>query len=117
MDFAKQVGVGIYPSKATVYEHIARGVFCEPADFGTYLEAEKGTALSCPVENKAVFFYSEFGCFIEFIRRRHGDREFRTFLKDIAGSDELNVDKSFVNAFGVSMNDGMDEFVAETRRR
>jgi hypothetical protein len=72
MDCAGQVGVGVYPSRSQVYQAVAEGVFCEPADFGTSLSSEKGTALSCQITNKTAFFYSEFGCIVEFIKSCYG---------------------------------------------
>jgi hypothetical protein len=116
MDCARQVGTGNYPAKSTVYELIAGGAFCEPSDFGTYLNAEKGTALSCSVENKATFFYSEFGCFVEFLRSSHGAQRYRAFLEDVVECDNLDVEESFVRVFGIPLSDEFRRFTAQVRK-
>ena len=105
MDCAGQVGVGVYPAKSIIYEAVAQGMFCEPADFGTYLSGEKGTAISCPITNKTAFFYSEFGCIVEFIRSSHGTARYQAFLKDVVQSHPLNVEKSFERAYGKNLGD------------
>lgn len=117
MDCAGQVGVGVYPAKSRVYDAVAQGVFCEPADFGTYLSGEKGTALSCKTENKTAFFYSEFGCMVEFIRSSHGARRYQAFLKDVVQSRELNVAKSFERVFGTKLDDEIARFKSEAQKR
>jgi hypothetical protein len=117
MDCAKQVGVGVYPAKAMVYEAVARGIFCEPADFGTYLSGEKGTALSCPIDNKTAFFYAEFGCLVDSIRSRHGTQRYQAFLKNLVESPALNVDRSFETVFGVTLRDEITRFKNETQRQ
>jgi hypothetical protein len=116
MDCARQVGTGVYPAKSTVYKLIAEGAFCEPADFGTYLNAEKGTALTCPVDNKVAFFYSEFGCFVEFLRSSQGGQRYQAFLKDVVECDNLDIDKSFVRIFGIPLNDEFRRFTAQVRK-
>jgi hypothetical protein len=116
MDCANQVGVGVYPSKAKVYDTVAQGIFCEPADFGTYLSGEKGTALSCPLENKIAFFYSEFGCLVEFIRTSHGAQQYQAFLKDLGESPAFNVDRSFERVFGLKFPEEIARFKNETRK-
>ncbi|NLZ06574.1 MAG: hypothetical protein GXY19_15525 [Phycisphaerae bacterium] len=117
MDCAGQVGVGIYPDRSRVYDAVARGVFCEPADFGTVLDGEKGTALSCPIENRTAFFYSEFGCLVEFLRSSHGAQRYQAFLKDLVESRTLNVEKSFEEAYGTTLGDEIARFKNETQRR
>jgi len=117
MDCAGQVGVGIYPDRSTVYDAVARGVFCEPADFGTVLDGEKGTALSCPIENRTAFFYSEFGCLVEFLRSSHGAQRYRAFLKDLVESRTLNVERSFERVFGTTLDAEIARFKNETQRR
>jgi hypothetical protein len=116
MDCAGQVGVGIYPTKSSVYDAVARGMFCEPADFGTYLKGEKGTAISCPIENKTAFFYSEFGCIFEFLRSSHGARRFQAFLKDVVESHALNVERSFEKIYGTKLGDEIARFKTETQK-
>jgi len=117
MDCAGQVGVGIYPARARVYEAVARGVFCEPADFGTYFEGEKGTALTCPIESKTAFFYSEFGCIVEFLRSSHGAQRYQAFLKDVVESRALNVERSFQKVYGTKLGDEIARFKSETQKR
>jgi hypothetical protein len=117
MDCAGQVGVGVYPTKATVYDAVARGIFCEPADFGTYFDAERGTALSCPIENKTAFFYSEFGCIVAFLRSSHGAVRYQAFLKDVAESPALNVEKSFAKIYGIRLADEITQFKTEAKKR
>jgi hypothetical protein len=117
MDCAGQMGVGVYPAKSEVYQAVAQGVFCEPADFGTYLGGEKGTAVSCPITNKTAFFYSEFGCIVEFIRSSHGTQQYQAFLNDIVESHSLNVEKSFERVYGKNFGDEMARFKNETRKR
>jgi hypothetical protein len=116
MDCAGQVGVGTYPAKSSVYDAVAQGVFCEPADFGTYLHAEKGTAISCPIENKTAFFYSEFGCIVEFLRSSHGAQRYQAFLKDVVESHPLNVERSFEKVYGIKLGDDISRFKAETKK-
>ena len=116
MDCAAQVGVGVYPAKSRVYDAVARGVFCEPADFGTYLDGEKGTAISCPIENKTAFFYSEFGCIVEFIRSSYGAQRYQAFLKDIVESHALNVESSFEKVYGTKLRDEIARFKNETKK-
>jgi len=117
MDCAGQVGVGVYPTKSAVYDAVARGVFCEPADFGTLLDGEKGTALACPIENKTAFFYSEFGCLVEFLRSSHGAQRYQAFLKDLVESRTLNVERSFERVFGTTLDAEVGRFKNETQRR
>ena len=116
MDCAGQVGVGVYPAKSIIYEAVAQGMFCEPADFGTYLSGEKGTAISCPITNKTAFFYSEFGCIVEFIRSSHGTQRYQAFLKDVVESHSLNVEKSFERAYGKNLGDEIARFKNETKK-
>jgi hypothetical protein len=117
MDCAGQVGVGIYPSKSTVYDAVARGLFCEPADFGTYLDAEKGTAISLPVENKTAFFYSQFGCIVEFLRSSYGAQRYQAFLKDVVAGHGLNVERSFERVYGTKLGKEIARFKTETKKR
>jgi len=117
MDCAGQVGVGLYPSKSKVYEAVAQGVFCEPDDFGTYLSGEKGTAISCKIENKTAFFYSEFGCLVEFVRSSYGTQRYQAFLKDVVESRKLDVEKSFEKAFGTKLCDDIVRFKKETQKQ
>jgi hypothetical protein len=116
MDCAAQVGVGVYPAKAAVYDAVARGVFCEPADFGTYLEGEKGTALSCPITNKSAFYYSEFGCIVEFLRSRYGTQRYQAFLTDVVESRTLNVERSFETVYGTKLAEEITRFKAEAAK-
>ena len=117
MDCAGQVGVGVYPAKSKVYEAVAQGVFCEPADFGTAISSETGTAISCPITNKTAFFYSEFGCIIEFIRSSQGTQHYQAFLKDVVESHSLNVEKSFETVYGKNLGDEIARFKNETKKR
>jgi hypothetical protein len=117
MDCAGQVGVGIYPAKSKVYEAVARGVFCEPADFGTYLHGERGTAISCVIEDKTAFFYSEFGCIVAFLRSSHGAQQYQAFLKDIVEGNPLNVERSFETVYGTTFGEEVARFKAETKKR
>jgi hypothetical protein len=117
MDCAGQVGVGIYPAKSTVHDAVARGVFCEPTDFGTYLDGEKGSALSCPIENKTAFFYSEFGCIVDFLRSSYGAQKFHAFLQDVVAGPELNVERSFERVYGKKLDAEMARFKTETKTR
>jgi len=117
MDCAGQVGAGIYPAKSRVYDAVARGVFCEPADFGTYLHGEKGTAISCPIENKTAFFYSEFGCIVEFLRSSYGAQQYQAFLKDVVESRALNLERSFEKVYGTKLGDEIARFKNETQKR
>jgi hypothetical protein len=116
MDCAGQVGVGLYPSKSEVYKAVAQGNFCEPADFGTILSQERGTAISCAITNKTAFFYSEFGCIVEHIRSSYGTERYQAFLKDVIESDSLNVEKSFNKAFGKNLDDEIAQFKNETKK-
>lgn len=116
MDCAGQVGAGVYPTKSKVYEAVAKGVFCEPADFGSYLGGETGTALSCPITNKTAFFYSEFGCIVEFIRSSHGTQRYQAFLKDVVESHSLNVEQSFQRVYGKNLGDEIARFKNETNK-
>jgi hypothetical protein len=116
MDCAGQVGVGIYPAKPKVYEAVARGLFCEPADFGTYLDGEKGTAISCPMDNKTAFFYSEFGCLVEFLRSSYGAQRYQAFLRDVVGSRTLNIESSFERVYGAKLVDEITRFKTETKK-
>jgi hypothetical protein len=116
MDCAGQVGVGIYPSQSSVYESVAKGIFCEPEDFGScFFEAEKGTALTCSIENKTAFFYSEFGCLVAFLRSSHGEQRYQAFLKDIVQSGTLDVERSFERVYGTKFSDEVERFKAETK--
>jgi hypothetical protein len=117
MDCAEQVGVGLYPSRSQVYQVVAHGVFCEPDDFGTYLSGEKGTALSCSMTNKTAFFYSEFGCMVEFIRSSYGTQRYQAFLKDVVGSHSLDVEKSFEAVFGKKLGDEIARFKDATKKQ
>jgi hypothetical protein len=117
MDCAGQVGVGIYPAKSKVYDAVARGVFCEPTDFGTYLHGERGTAISCPIENKTAFFYSEFGCLVEFLRSSYGAERYQDFLKDVVDSQALSVERSFEKVYGTKFADEIARFKTETKKR
>lgn len=116
MDCAGQVGAGVYPTRSKVYEAVAKGVFCEPADFGSYLGGETGTALSCPITNKTAFFYSEFGCIVEFIRSSHGTQRYQAFLKDVVESHSLNVEQSFQRVYGKNLGDEIARFKNETNK-
>ncbi len=116
MDGAGQVGVGVYPAKSEVYETVSQGVFCEPMDFGTYFSEETGTAISCSLTNKTAFFYSEFGCLVEFIRLSHGTQRYQAFLKDVVQSHSLNVGKSFERVYGRKLDDEITRFKNETKK-
>lgn len=113
MDCAGQVGTGIYPARSRVNELMAAGAFCEPADFGTFWDGEKGTAISCPVDNQAAFFYSEFGCLVGHLRQRYGDDRFREFLRNVVEGERLDVAQSFEDAFGTSLDDEVRRFKAD----
>jgi hypothetical protein len=115
MDCAGQVGVGVYPPKSEVYEAVARGVFCEPADFGTAISSETGTAISCRITNKTAFFYSEFGCIVEFIRSSQGIQRYQAFLQDVVESHSLDVEKSFATVYGKNLGDELARFKSETK--
>jgi len=117
MDCAGQVGVGVYPAKSKVYDTVARGVFCEPADFGTVLDGERGTAISCAIENKTAFFYSEFGCIVAFLRSSYGAQKYQAFLKDVVASRELNVERSFERVYGTKLGEEIARFKTETKKR
>ena len=116
MDCAGQVGVGVYPPKAIVYDAVARSVFCEPADFGTALNGEKGTAISCPITNKTAFFYSEFGCIVDFIRSSHGAQRYQAFLKDVVEGHPFDVERSFETVYGTTFGEEIARFKTETRK-
>lgn len=117
MDCAEQVGTGVYPSKSQVFDAMAQGVFCEPEDFGTPLRGEKGTALSCKIDNRTAFIYSEFGCLVEFIRAGHATGQYQSFLKDIVASRVLNVERSFESAFGTRLDDEIALFKKAAQKR
>ena len=117
MDCAGQVGVGIYPARTAVYEAVARGVFCEPDDFGTSLRGERGTALSCPVENRAAFIYSEFGCLVGFLRSSRGAENYRAFLRDVTEGPHLDVEKSFEKTCGATLREEIARFRAAAQGR
>lgn len=117
MDCAGQVGVGIYPPKAVVYDAVARGVFCEPADFGTTLKGERGTAISCVMTNKTAFFYSEFGCMVESIRSRHGAQRYKAFLNEVVAGHPFDVERSFEKIYGTTLGEEIARFKTETRKR
>jgi hypothetical protein len=91
-------------------------VFCEPADFGTSLDGEKGTAISCPIENKTAFFYSEFGCIVEFLRSSYGVQRYQAFLKDVVEGHPLNVERSFETVYGTTFSEEIARFKAETKK-
>ena len=110
MDFAGQVGVGIYPTKSMVYDTVAGGVFCEPEDFGTCFGGETGTAVSCPLENKIAFFYSEFGCIVEFLRSSYGAEKYQAFLKEVVASPEFDVESSFEKVYQTSFREEIARF-------
>jgi len=116
MDCAGQVGVGVYPAKSEVYQAVAQGIFCEPADFGTVLCGEKGTAISCSLTNKTAFFYSQFGCMVEFLRSSYGTQRYQAFLRDVVESRSLNVEKSFETVFGGNLGDEIARFKNETKK-
>jgi hypothetical protein len=116
MDCARQVGVGVYPAKSEVYKTVSQGIFCEPADFGTVLGGEKGTAISCPLTNKTAFFYSQFGCLVEFFRSGYGTQRYQAFLLEVVKGRSLNVEKSFKTAFDGNLEDEIARFKNETRK-
>ena len=116
MDCAGQVGVGVYPPKAIVYDAVARSVFCESADFGTALSGEKGTAISCPITNQTAFFYSEFGCIVDFIRSSHGAQRYQAFLKDVVEGHPFDVERSFETVYGTTFGEEIARFKTETRK-
>jgi hypothetical protein len=95
---------------------MAKGIYCEPADYGSCLDRQKGTALTCSVANRVPFFYSEFGCFVAFLRSHHGTQQHQAFLKDVVEADDLDVERSFVRVFGVPLGDEFSRFKAETAR-
>jgi hypothetical protein len=117
MDCAAQVGVGVYPTRSAVYDAVAHGVFCEPEDFGSFLQVEKGTAISCPIENKTAFFYSEFGCLVDYFRSQHGAPRYQAFLKQVLQDHASNVDRSFETIYGIKFSDEVARFKAETKKR
>jgi hypothetical protein len=116
MDCAGQVGIGVYPAKSEVYQAVAQDIFCEPADYGTFLSGERGTAISCPLTNKSAFFYSQFGCMVEFLRSSYGTQRFQAFLMDVVKSHSLSVEDSFEAVFGESLADEVARFKNETKK-
>lgn len=116
MDCAGQVGIGIYPAKSDVYQAVAQGIFCEPVDYGTLFSGEKGTAISCPLTNKTAFFYSQFGCMVEFLRSSYGTQRFQAFLMDVVKNQSLSVEGSFMTVFGKSLADEVARFKNETKK-
>ena len=83
---------------------------------GRISSGEKGTAISCPIANKTAFFYSEFGCIVEFIRSSYGAQRYQAFLKDVVEGHPLNVERSFEKVYGTKLGDEIARFKNETKK-
>jgi hypothetical protein len=105
---SNQFGVDNYYTKQMVAQTIKDGKFFRPEWLNGPFQREPKEAIKFPLQDKAYFFYSEFGMIVDDLITTYGEDNFQRYFHALFTSD--SDDRLFQDTYGLPFNQYLVEF-------
>ena len=107
---SEQMGTSWYPDKEETYNYIRQGNFLPPAYFNTSGEDK----INLNMKNKIAFFYSEFGCIVDYLIEYYGKEKFMKYMTGLLHSHQP--DKVFNDTYGITLDSLLTNFKKDVNK-